>query len=126
MAVCTIEWDDRGPVPIHDLVALNEALDAIANEHPNDDAILVNVYVEGDQMTIGLGRDVSVVSFTRGCGEPPYWMLGGAGTSGVLFYYFGTWTEFEGGFVVPMEAARAAVARFVERRRFEPEGWIEL
>ena len=66
------------------------------------------------RLGIGVGRDESVASFNRADDEPPY--LVSTGNGGVqeelVFYYQGTWTEFDPESAVPAERARAAMVTF--------------
>jgi hypothetical protein len=85
----------------------------------------------GDTMTIGLGRDVSVLTFMRADQNPPYMqsraddLRGKAGTF-VVFHYRGHHSEFELLECIPTELAKRAVLKFCKTGQLPRDiKWIE-
>jgi hypothetical protein len=72
---------------------------------------------DGGTLAIGLGRDLSVATFERADGEPPYLLSAGegGGSDPLVFFYAGTWTEFPPEAAIPAALAREALREFVRR-----------
>ncbi|MCB9613153.1 MAG: hypothetical protein H6721_32455 [Sandaracinus sp.] len=126
--LCVVELDDRGEIPVADVDALCALLARAAAEHPDDDAVLVNVAAGAWVLSVGVGRACSVLSATPRSGEPPYFALKGEGHfEATHFYYFGTWTEFESSRIVPWERAMRVLIAFVTSpHALPPESWMKL
>lgn len=73
----------------------------------------------GDTLTIGVGSELSVLSFVPGSGEPPYLSsVGDRQEQGVkVFYYMGEWTEIPKRKLIPYALARQAMRSFVDSGR---------
>lgn len=85
----------------------------------------------GDSLSIGLGREVSVLSHVGASGNPPYFSSQGHAQArdgeGVVFYYHGHWTEFPLSRAVPVEDAVEAVRYFCKHGELSPLlDWVEV
>ncbi|WP_285470917.1 Imm1 family immunity protein [Actinoplanes sp. NBRC 101535] len=86
---------------------------------------------DGDSLSIGLGREVSVLSFVGASGMPPYFSSQGRARrrddEGVVFHYFGHWTGFPPSAALPVEDAVEAVRYFCEHGELSPQvDWVEV
>ncbi len=71
----------------------------------------------GDSLSIGLGRETSVLSFVQDSDDPPYFVsMGGKGSSSdpVHFFLYGTWSEFPPECFIPVHLALDAAIVFAE------------
>lgn len=95
---------------------LDELLDQLALEYAGDRAIITKIELDtsGDSLTIGLGRDMSVLEHMRSSLDPPYLMsVGDHDKKGeVVFFLDGEATEIARSNLVPTSLAREAVRRF--------------
>jgi hypothetical protein len=121
-------WVERAPVAT--VSALDEHLDRLDSIGRGAEPFIVEL-VDPDlgTLAIGLGRDLSVATFERPGGEPPYLLsVGdtGAGPEPLAFFYGGTWSEFPPEAAIPVAAAREALRIFL-RRRERPDNlrWAE-
>lgn len=82
-----------------------------------DAPFIVNVELaNGDSLGIGLGTDETILSFTAGSLEAPYFASLGADEQVeplIEFTVGGQWTEFPRRNVVPLEEGRQAMREFV-------------
>ena len=73
---------------------------------------------DGDCLSIGLGREISVLSYVGASKMPPYFSSQGSARvrdgEGVVFHYFGHWSEFAPSAAVPIADAVEAVRHFCE------------
>jgi hypothetical protein len=68
---------------------------------------------DGAELTIGLGRDVSIATFKASLDPPYYVSTGGAEEESLVFYRDGHWSEFSGESAISPEAAQEAALRFL-------------
>lgn len=71
--------------------------------------------VEGDSMAIGLGGgDESLLSYIGAAGDPPYLHSVGQYESNdtLVYYYYGAWTEFSKGTLIPKNLALDVIQEF--------------
>ena len=85
----------------------------------------------GDSLSIGLGREVSVLSYVAESGNPPYFSSQGASRvpdgKGLVFYYYGHWSEFPPSAAVPVEDAVQAVRYFCRHGGLSSQlRWVEV
>ena len=78
-----------------------------------------------------LGREVSVLRYVGASGNPPYFSSPGHArvrdAEGVVFYYYGHWSEFPPSAAVPSEDAVEAVRYFCEHGELSPLiDWFEV
>ena len=73
----TIQWNDGCKKKVKSLVELDSLLDRL---HRDEQPVMAVVEspANGDSLAIGLGRDVSVLNFVPGSGDPPYFTSLGA------------------------------------------------
>jgi hypothetical protein len=96
-----------------------------AEGHP---FIAVVVSSSGKNISLGLGRELTVVEYQASADPPYYASVGDEAARGVTTFKFdGEETEIEQRHLVPIEAARRAVAEFV-RSDARPIGlrWEEV
>ena len=111
-----VQWEPDSESQVDTVEQLDRLLDQLADRYQNDDAILVVVEsrLKGDTLAIGIGRDVSVLSYVGESGEPPYYSSVGdkRGEDAVTFRYMGELTEFPSRKAVPYQLAREALRHF--------------
>jgi Immunity protein Imm1 len=110
-----ISWDNH----VEDVASLGEVeslLDRIHRESYGDVAQLVIVerQIDSNSLTIGLGSDISVLSYIPGDANPPYLVSVGElqGEDVIVFRLMGDWSEFPIKNGVPIPVARAAMRYF--------------
>lgn len=98
-------------------VELREALNEL-NDSAKREPFIADVIIQsGDTLSIALGRDVSVLSFTNSSLDPPYFASKGrpprVGDGVVEFLYHGAPTQFPAWQAVPHVVAVEVVCLFV-------------
>jgi hypothetical protein len=98
---------------------LHERLDALHAAEAGEvaPAMATLELASGDALTIGLGRDETVLSFTPASGDPPYFASRGGGAADepvLVFFVEGHWTEFSRRNAVSWAAGRQAMLDFME------------
>ncbi|WP_164842324.1 Imm1 family immunity protein [Actinoplanes solisilvae] len=86
---------------------------------------------DGDCLAIGLGREVSVLSYVGASKMPPYFSSQGSARvrdgEGVVFHYYGHWSEFPPSAAVPIAEAVEAVRYFCRHGKLSPlMNWAEV
>jgi len=86
---------------------------------------------DGDCLSIGLGREISVLSYVGASRMPPYFSSQGSAPvrdgEGVVFHYYGHWSEFPPSAAVPIAEAVEAVRYFCAHGRLSPlMNWVEV
>ncbi|AGZ43953.1 Imm1 family immunity protein [Actinoplanes friuliensis] len=86
---------------------------------------------DGDCLSIGLGRAISVLSYVRASKEPPYLISQGSArvqdSEGVVFHYYGHWSEFPPSAAVRVKDAVEAVRHFCEHGELSSLlTWVEV
>lgn len=107
-------WNNQ-EAPLHSLQAVEELLDQLELEFIASKPTLVTVELEdGDSLSIGLGKELSVLNFVAANNDPPYFTsAGNLQLDGVIsFCYEGELSEFPLKHAVTNEAARAAITHF--------------
>ncbi len=127
MTMWTIQWNDGCEKEVNSLVELDSLLDRL---HGDDQPVMAVVEspTNGDSLAIGLGRDVSVLNFVPGSGDPPYFTSLGTDMRDepVQFNFMGEQSEFPMRNAIPLDAARNAVREFFESgRRSSSIEWEE-
>ncbi len=111
--------DEAEKFEVHSIADLEEALRRIAEASDPDVPPLATVLrQDGDQLTIGLGRPFSVLTYIAQDLDPPYFTsLGNENArGGEDFYLQGHHTEFRRRSLIPPEDALEAVRRFVQSK----------
>ena len=110
-----LSWNNH----VEDVASLEDVeilLDKIHRESFGDAAQLaiVESQINGDSLTIGLGSDISVLSFIPGDSNPPYLVSVGEvqGEDVIVFRLMGDWSEFPLKNGIPIQVARAAMRVF--------------
>lgn len=110
-----VSWNNR----MEDVASLDDVeclLDSIHRETFLGEAPLVTVerQLGGNSLTIGLGRDVSILSYIPGDSNPPYLVSVGElqGDEVIVFRFMGDWSEFPLKNGLPIAVARAAMRYF--------------
>lgn len=91
--------------------------------------LIVEVTLDGgDCLSIGLGREIAVLSYVGASKMPPYLSSQGwQGGESVVFHYYGHWSEFPPSAAVPTAEAVDAVRYFCERGELSPlVNWVEV
>jgi len=104
------EWQGSSPAE------LDAILDDLHTKCDRNQPILAAVEsINGDTLTIGLGSELSLLSFVQGNGKPPYLSsVGNCHEDGVsVFYYMGEWTEIPKRRLIPLPLARQAMRSFI-------------
>lgn len=96
-------------------------LDRIHRETFLGEAPLVTVerQLGGNSLTIGLGRDIGILSYISEDGNPPYLVSVGElqGDEVIVFRFMGDWSEFPLRNGIPIAVARAAMRYFCRTGR---------
>lgn len=114
---CKAGWGANGEAMVSSAEELDTLLDQLSMQFGGDDAVLVELARPGaGSLSIGVGRDVSVLSYVPDDGLPPYLVSRGevAEGSGTHYYYYDTWTHFDAADLIAPTLARAVARRFVE------------
>jgi len=117
-APATLSWAEDQSVPIHGPQELDKTLDALACQAEYDKHPLIVELVQPNDATlsIGVGRDESVLNYSRSPDPPYYTSLGDQDqdeSDVVAYYYYGHWSEFPRRSCVPNDKAREAARRFL-------------
>jgi len=98
---------------VTDAAHLFELLTEASKDAETSHTIAELVSPAGAELTVGLGRDRSVVTF-KASAEPPYFVSRGTGSADELlvFFYGGGWSEFSGDEAIPIDDASAALREF--------------
>jgi hypothetical protein len=112
-------WNENGSAEIMSVAELDALLDDLASRAEKGDPFMVELSAEnGDLMSLGLGQDMSVLSYTPASLDPPY--LASVGEENeendgvIVFNYAGQETEFPLASAVPTSDAREAFRVFFE------------
>ncbi len=110
---------------------LDALLDEVHARATQDEPVLALVELQPstDTLSIGLGRDVSVLNYVAGSGDPPYFTSSGGPDSEetVHYRYMGDWSEYPTKNTIPMAAARRAMRHFWLTGELDPSvAWEEV
>jgi hypothetical protein len=105
-------------------VALFRAID----EDPTVGPVLVEYYIpEHESLSVGAGRELSVLNFQNSLDPPYFTSLGNAGNENLDFSYGGQFSEYPGKSAVPKAHAIVALREFVvSRTKPTSVEWEEL
>lgn len=127
-----ITWrsDDAGLVVTSD-DELRYALSEAGHDAARQPLIAEVTLDDGESLSIGLGGEVSVLSYVGASKNPPYFSSQGSSRvrdgEGVVFFYYGHWSEFPPSAAVPVEDAVEAVRYFCEHGKLSPQlSWVEV
>ena len=113
-----VRWESLAGAEIGSLSALEETIDDLQRNAENASPIIVEAErADGKALSIGLGREEAVLSFTPASKKPPYY-VSSAGRQGsedeetVVYHFYGQCTQVPRRFLVPMKDAREALRIF--------------
>ena len=109
-------WAEKPEVAIGTVEELDRLLDQLQQENiPSPVLVTVELPSSGDSLSIGLGRNESVLNFVSGSGNPPYWSSVGEHEEeeAVSFNFMGELSEIPLRHLIPLDLARQAVRDFV-------------
>ena len=116
MTTRRLRWTPDGDgTEVATVEALDALLDRLSAEAEQGRPFMVELTAgNGNLVSMGLGRPESVLSYTPGSLDPPYYASHGgrAGDEVMAFDYAGEPTEFPIRQALPMSAAREALRRF--------------
>jgi Immunity protein Imm1 len=113
--VTTVSGEDALEVPVSTVEELDAELDRLEAETDDDRPVMAEIVrPEGPSLTIGLGRDHSVMTYIASDAGPYFTSHSGdsAQDGTVAFYYGGHESEFIAEAAVPVADAREAARRF--------------
>lgn len=116
------------------IVDLDQALDQLHEEHLAKDGIIIEIRVfpSGNCLSIGLGRETTVLNFVQTDRQPPYFIsvvkAPSNNTQPLVFFFDGSWTEYSAQNGVPISDARVAVRQFISTGGSLPNSvnWKEI
>ncbi len=115
-----VKWESLVGAEIGSLGALDETIDRLQRKAEEASPIIVEVQrADGEILSIGLGREEAVLSFTAASGNPPYYVSSSGWQAGenedILDYdFYGHRAEIRRRYLVPMQQARDALRFFWE------------
>jgi hypothetical protein len=101
--------------PVESVEELDRQLDDLEQKARLNPLMVDLVACNGDTLSIGLGQDVSVLSWVGASGDPPYYASkGNEATQGetIVFSYRDQWSEFPLWSAIPTALARDAMRQF--------------
>jgi hypothetical protein len=118
MSKILVQREERQPkIELSDKKELYPLFDDIVSNTDPEYPTIIQIYVHGYQIGLGLGHDLSFVHFEQANGEPPYFItIGDPNAAGVLaFYLFNNHhTEIPRRNLIPTSEARAIVSEYVD------------
>ena len=115
----TLTWDEEGTeVPVRSEGELLERLHDIASEAGETPPLVSLIAPEGGALTIGVGREYSVVNYIPSVDEPD-WISRGTldPDESPVFYFHGHYSELAPGSAVSVDEAVEAMLRFFRTGR---------
>jgi Immunity protein Imm1 len=111
----TIQWGQNDVAVVDSPDAFNDLITRLqveSNRHPTMIDVIAG---DGRSLTLGLGRDMTIVSLAGPEGSPPYYAsVGNENAKGdITFDYHGEMTEFPLHHAVSFLAARKAALQFL-------------
>lgn len=109
-----LSWDEQATmVPVTSEAELMQRLDELAAQAGETPPIVELYQPDGSSLSIGVGRERSVVVHIESVDQPD-WISSGDPSRGELpvFYFHGHHSEFPPGSAVPVEDAIEAMRRF--------------
>jgi len=109
-------WGESGTVPVDSIDDLDRRLAELAKEAKSRPFIAELIATNGNCVSMGLGREESVLSWVQASKDPPYYASKGnpkaEGT--IVFFYGGDWSDFPRWSTVSATDALAAMREFFE------------
>lgn len=116
--MASLKWSEQEECEVLDVAELRAMLADLGERFPGDKAILVDLVTPaGDSLVIGVGREVSVLSFSKANGDSP--CLSSVSSTEqadecIVFHYMGEWTPIPKRNTVPAAEAISAAEHFLE------------
>jgi Immunity protein Imm1 len=112
----TVSWNG-GQKHIENESQLLTLLDELDQSQLPESPDMADILPDGSEttLTIGLGRDETVLSLTPVSGDPPHFAGKGdpAAQGFVVFFYGGSYSEFPRSYAIPKSIGRQVAAAFV-------------
>lgn len=113
----TLSWAENESAPVTSVAELDERLNELDRQARASQPLIAGLErPDGAALSIGLGRDCSVLNYMTSP-DPPYFTSHDAEADAdgtIVFFYYGHWSEFPADAAVAMDDAREAVRRFFE------------
>lgn len=114
-----LAWHSAHPEEtIESVEQLDRRLDQLDAAYSDEDQILVNISGPLGYLTIGIGRSLSVLTYSYADNDPPYLISRSTidDDTPVDYFYFGHHSQFAVGNLIPATVARDAVRQFVRHQ----------
>ena len=123
-----LSWAADGSVLVNSVPELDKVLDTLEEEARSGEPFIVQLILPNGDMGMGLGENETVLDFISGSEKPPYYSsTGGRGNSNLVFYYYGSWSEFTPDQAVPLALGREAMRYFLVNGTLAPfVAWVEV
>jgi hypothetical protein len=111
-----VHWTRGDSISVTTAEELDAILQPLHTDVSRADALVVAITSPaGDDLTLGIGRDTTVVGWTSADGDPPHFVSRGSTEEGddLVFFYDGHWTDFPASRGIPVEDAFEAARLFV-------------
>src|SRR5262245_48719868 len=110
----TVEWNSHSE-QVESATDVDRLLDRLHVLFVSDPRMVIVSFETGESLSIGLGREITVLCSTGPDKNPPYYVSRGAVVDGTIEFLFGgEWTEYLLKNAVPISVAREAIRRFCE------------
>ena len=113
-------YEDQDAVEVSSIAELDEVIDSAA-KHARSEGRANIIFVEtanGNNLSVVVGADETVIGFTYGHQDPPYFVsLGTADSEEPIFTAYVSLnhhTEYPRSWVIPLDEGRQAIYEFVE------------
>ena len=119
-----VTWEEDEEQRVSSLEDLDRLLDVLADRFRGTPTVAsVERVADGDSLAICLGEDSSLLNFVAGSGDPPYYSSMGdrPGEELFAFRFGGQYSELPERYLIPIEAARAAMRHFCLTGELSPE-----
>lgn len=94
---CLISWQSEKSESITSIEKLNSLLAEIHEKELSGSSVIVEVvHPVSGSLSIGLGKEKTVLNYVSISGNPPYFIsVGDSNLEGTeVFYYYGDWSEY--------------------------------
>ncbi len=110
-----ITWEEGKTKEVDSIDDLGILLVQIARDNTELPPIVEVEHPNGNSLSIGVGRDETVLSFVNKSKNPPYYASKGKEREGtIIFYYYGEWSEFPLSSTIPYSLGEEVIKEFFE------------
>jgi hypothetical protein len=114
----TIQTRADGTEPVADAEQLRTRLSELQEQAKKAPFFVILNAPDGSNMAIGLGRDLSVLSYSTAGGWPAQHVVGDSHREGLLTYtYLGDFSEMPARYAIPVQEAIEATVEFFNSGR---------